>query len=339
MKQFTFIINQIFAVRNKLKNKTNISKMKQNIFKRTKHRLTIAGMNIMALAFISPLLAQPTVPPAGQDGPTKMPEVIVTGSQPAETRPGWLAEEQYVGAYGRPEWTTARRFPGTRVYLQQEPWGTGFEQWVRYRHFRDGTSQMRFQEEIEIGLPHRFQLDLYETWSVNQDRHTQQEEWSAEIRYALADWGKIPLNPTLYLEYSKHNHDPDAIEGKLLLGTDISTRWHWGLNLICEQELSRSRNTELAVSQGLSYTIVDGKLGAGVEMRYSHQKADGSPASNEFLIGPSVQWRITPRMHLDIAPMFGCTQDSPRVEAFLVFGIDFGTAKKGHYEPASVRSQ
>ena len=306
---------------------------------KTKSSLTFLRLSAMVFAIISPLLAQETVAPASRSALTQMPEVIVTGRQPAENRPGWLSEEQYVGAYGRPEWTTARRFPGTRVYLQQEPWGTGFEQWVRYRHFRDGTSQMRFQEEIEIGLPHRFQLDLYETWSVNQDRHTQQEEWSAEIRYALADWGKIPLNPTLYLEYSKHNHDPDAIEGKLLLGTDISTRWHWGLNLICEQELSRSRNTELAVSQGLSYTIVDGKLGAGVEMRYSHQKADGSPASNEFLIGPSVQWRITPRMHLDIAPMFGCTQDSPRVEAFLVFGIDFGTAKKGHYEPASVRSQ
>ena len=306
---------------------------------KTKSSRTFVGVSAMVFAIISPLLAQETVAPAGRSSLTQMPEVIVTGRQPAENRPGWLAEEQHVGAYGRPEWTTARRFPGTRVYLQQEPWGTGFEQWVRYRHFRDGTSKTRFQEEIEIGLPYRFQLDLYETWSVNQDGRTEQDGWSAEIRYALADWGKIPLNPTLYLEYSKHNHDPDAIEGKLLLGTDLSTRWHWGLNLVCEQELSRSQNTELAVSQGVSYTIIDGKLGAGVEMKYSHQKADGSPASNEFVIGPSVQWRITPRMHLDIAPMFGCTKDSPRVEAFLVFGIDFGTAKKGHYEPASMRSQ
>ena len=312
----------------------------KNVSMKTKNSLTIVGMNIMALAFISPLFGQEPVAPAGQSSPTKMPEVIVTGSQPAENRSGWLSEEQPIGAYGRPEWTTARRFPSTRVYLQQEPWGIGFEQWVRYRYFRDGTSQMRFQEEIEIGLPYRFQLDLYETWAVDQDRHTQQSEVSAEIRYALADWGRIPLNPTLYLEYSKHDHDPDAIEGKLLLGTDLSTRWHWGLNLICEQELSGSENTELAVSQGLSYTVIDGKLGAGLEMKYSHQKANGSPAANEFLIGPSVQWRITPRMHLDIAPMFGCTQDSPAVEAFLVFGIDFGTAKKkSHYEPASVRSQ
>ena len=83
-------------------------------------------------------------------------------------------------------------------------------------------------EEIEIGLPHRFQVDLYETWAVDQDRRVQQDEVSAEVRYALADWGKIPLNPTLYLEYEQHDHNPNTLEGKLLLDTDLSTRWHWG---------------------------------------------------------------------------------------------------------------
>ena len=290
--------------------------------------------------FAFPLLAQQTNAPLPRtSAAVKLPEVIVTGSQPAENRPGWLQEEQPVGAYGQPEWTTARRFPGTRIYLQQTPWNTGFEQWVRFQHFRDGTDYARFQEEFEIGLPHRFQIDLYETWGVNQDWRSQQDECSVEVRYALADWGKIPLNPTLYLEYSQHDHDPNALEGKLLLGTDLSPRWHWGLNLICEQQLGQPDNTELAVSQGISYSLLDDKLGAGVEMKYSHQKADGTPVENEFLIGPSVQWRITPRMHLDLAPMFGCTHDSPRVEAYLVFGFDFGSIKKEHYAPASIRGQ
>ena len=29
-----------------------------------------------------------------------------------------LTEENALGATGRPEWTSARRFPGTRVYIQ-----------------------------------------------------------------------------------------------------------------------------------------------------------------------------------------------------------------------------
>lgn len=271
--------------------------------------------------------------------PTKLPEMVVTGNQPAEARPGWLQEEQPVGAYQQPEWTTARRFPSTRVYLQQVPWGTGFEQWVRFRHFRDGTAQTRFQEEFEVGLPHRFQVDLYETWAVDQDRFTQQQEVSAEVRYALADWGKIPLNPTLYLEYAQHDHDPNTLEGKLLLGTDFSPRWHWGLNFACEQELSGSDNTELVASQGISYTLLDEKLGAGVEMEYYHEKANGSPGANAFLIGPSVQWHITPRLHLDLSPLVSATHSSgdvPEMEVFFVLGFDFCTGKKEHYEPASI---
>ena len=190
---------------------------------------------------------------------TKLPEVVVTGTAPTEAA-GSLQEEQPVGPYQQPEWTTERRFPSTRVYLQQMPWETGFEQWVRYRDFRDGTKETRFQEEFEIGLPYRFQVDLYETWAIDQDRSIYQDEYSAEVRYALADWGKIPLNPTLYLEYAEHSRDPNTLEGKILLGTDISPRWHWGLNLACEQELSGSDNTELAASQGLSYTAIDQRL-------------------------------------------------------------------------------
>jgi hypothetical protein len=244
-----------------------------------------------------------------------------------------------VGPYGQPEWTTQRRFPATRVYLQQMPWNTGFEQWVRFRDFRDGTAETRFQEEFEIGLPYRFQVDLYETWAINDDRHVSQDEFSAEIRWALADWGKIPLNPTLYFEYAQHQQSANTVEGKVLLGTDLSGRWHWGLNVICEQELSGRQNTEWGLSQGLSYTVLDQKLGVGAEMEFRHEKAIGTPAENAFLIGPSLQWRPTLRSHVDLAPLIGRTHDAPRVEVFLVIGLDFGTGakKEEHYAPTPLK--
>jgi hypothetical protein len=268
------------------------------------------------------------------NAPTALPETTVTGAvaPSLETSP--------VGPYGQPEWTTERRFPGTRVYLQQMPWNVGVEQWVRGRYFRDGTAETRFQEEVEIGLPHRFQLDLYETWAIDQDRRIDQDEASVELRYALADWGKIPLNPTLYLEYAEHNNSPNTLEGKLLLGSDIATNLHWGLNLACEQELYGARNTELAASQGFGYSVLDQKLNLGVEMEYYHEKSMGTSAQNWFLIGPSLQWRPTRSTHLDLAPLIGCTHDSPRVEAYLVFGYDFGIGtKKERYAPTSLRGQ
>lgn len=306
--------------------------MKKN---RIENRLTVPSVGLLLLAATSVAYSQETT----NSIPNRLPPIVVTGSQPAENRPGWLKEEQLVGPYEQPEWTTARRFPGTRVYLQQQPWNMGVEQWVRFQHFRDGTSYTRFQEEFEIGLPHRFQLDFYETWGINQDWWAQQSEWSAEVRYALADWGKIPLNPTLYLEYSQHDNEPNALEGKLLLGTDLTSRWHWGLNLAVEQQLGNPNNTEIAVSQGFSYTLIDEKLGVGVEMAYYHEKADDSGSQQQFLIGPSAQWRVTPRLHVDVAPLFGCTHDSPNIQAYLVIGFDLGSAKSERYAPASVRGQ
>ncbi len=311
---------------------------------KTKNPSLYFFLSSTSLMFAFPLFAQQTNAPLPQNGKSvKLPEIIVTGNQPTNNWPGGLKEEQPVGDYGQPAWTTARRFPGTRIYLQQTPWNVGVEQWVRFQHFRDNTDYTRFQEEVEVGLPHRFQVDFYETWGINQDWRSQQDECSVEVRYALADWGKIPLNPTLYLEYSQHDHDPNALEGKLLLGTDLTPRWHWGLNLACEQELGQPNNTELAASQGISYSLLDDKLGAGVEMEYYHEKATGSPGANVFLIGPSVQWHITSRMHLDLAPLFGVTHSSstdvPTMEAFLVLGYDFGTGHKEHYAPASLRGQ
>lgn len=298
-------------------------------------------LDLVSLIFVSTLFAGQTNAPVEQPKlQVKLPEVIVTGSQPTEARPGWLKEEQPVGPYNQPEWTTARRFAGTRVYLQKLPWEMGVEQWVRFRHYPDGSTQTRFQEEYEIGLPYRFQFDLYETWVIDQNRTVLQNEVSGELRYALADWGVIPLNPTLYLEYAQHSqNEPNTLEGKILLGTDLAPRWHWGANLICEQALSGSENTELAVSQGISYSLIDERFGAGIEMEYSHVSQE-SP-KNTFLIGPSFQWRPTAHWHVDLTPMFGCTHDAPEVEAYLVIGFDFGMSNgsEGHYEPTSLRGQ
>lgn len=246
-----------------------------------------------------------------------------------------------MGPYQAPEWTTARRFSTTRVYLQKAPWEVGVEQWWMGRFFRDSTALHRFQEEVEVGLPFRTQLDLYETWASDQSGHMRHKDFDAELRWAPADWGKIPLNPTLYGEWKFVDGGPDVFEIKLLLGEELAPRLHWGLNGAWEQETGGERGTELAVSQGLSYTLIDQHLGAGVEMVFRHEAANGSRSnpSMTFLIGPSVQWRPTSCSHLDIVPLIGTTHDSPSAEVYVVFGIDFGSASKtsDHYAPTSLR--
>jgi hypothetical protein len=274
--------------------------------------------------------------------PAKMSEVIVVGHEAEENRPGWLKEEQLVGSNEQPEWTTQRRFATTRIYVLS-PWQVEFEQWWKAKWPRDGKAEHLLQSEIGVGLPYRFQLDFYENLVKPGGDGFRHDGNQVELRWAFANWDVIPLNPTLYGEWKFNAHDPDAYELKLLLGEDFFSRWHWGFNVFFEQEVGGGRGSELGFAQGLSYTVVDEIFSLGLEMkleRASGPNLDGKP-STEFLLGPSAQWRPSKRTHLDFVPLIGTTGDSPRVEAYLIFGFDFGrgeSADRG-YNPASSRSR
>ena len=255
-----------------------------------------------------------------------------------------LAEDRAADETGRPEWTSHRRFGTTRIYIQKAPWEIGFEQWWRVRDNRDGTVQHKFQEEIEVGLPFRMQLDIYGDWFADGDSRAQYGETAFELRWALADWGKIPLNPALYAEYkvAADGEDPDVYEFKLLLGQQLAPRLHWGLNVAFEVEMAHDRTREWQVSQGLSYSVIDDVLGVGLEMKWVNESVQfgRGDAENKFLIGPSVQWRPTHNTHLDLVALWGTNRDAQNFEGFVIFGIDLGKIGGGesHYAPASVRS-
>lgn len=277
----------------------------------------------------------PPVGPGRQDK-TEPAKKYTEREQQVEVIAGAPHEEYPVGPYHQPEWTQHRRFPSTRVYVQQPPGGVEFEQWFEIRnpkkHGKD--NEVRIREELEFGLGHRLQLDLYliETWKGNDNQVNNTIEWraiSAEIRYALADWGEIFGNPTLYFEYLVFNDDENTIEPKLLLGGEIASGWHWGLNLVYERELGlhRDRTEEYKLSAGISYTLVDTYLSAGIAMEtaYEAEFSKGSPTgrSRELHVGPSIQFRPIPKAHFDLEPLFGLTGQSKRMKMFIVFGWDF----------------
>ena len=274
--------------------------------------------------------------------PSVVPEILIV--KPHLT----VGEERRIGETARPEWTGARRFSGTRVYIQKEPWEVGIEQWWRVRHKRDGSVEHRLQEEIEIGLPYRMQLDLYGNIEGDNTGAFHFDNLAVELRWALADWGVLWGNPTLYGEYkfADEHWNPDVYEFKLLLGDELAPRWHWGVNFVWEAQVGGEREHEFQVTSGLSYSVVDGKIGIGVETKYDRVTARGARGDDEniFLIGPSVQFRLTEHLHVDLNCLFGTNQDSPRQEGFLVIGYDFGKSgggsqtKPARYSPISTRS-
>ena len=43
-----------------------------------------------------------------------------------------------------------------------------------------------------------------------------------------------------------------------------------------------------------------------------------------FVIGPTMAWKPTSNTRFDLSPLFGCTEDSPRLQVFAVFSMLFG---------------
>ena len=87
----------------------------------------------------------------------------------------------------------------------------------------------------------------YQNWGIEEGDSFYKGS-SVELRYALANWNKIPLNPTLYGEWTFNDAAPDKWELKLLLGQTFGRRWNWAGNFTYEQETGGEREQEVSLS-------------------------------------------------------------------------------------------
>ncbi len=108
--------------------------------------------------------------------------------------------EELPSAYGAPPAFSRTRFaPITTAYVL--PPGSVLAATIYDGDvFRHGIPANSFTQEIEVGLPYRFGVAM-EVELEHYNGITQGRSVSLEARYALADWNKIPLNPTLFAEY------------------------------------------------------------------------------------------------------------------------------------------
>jgi hypothetical protein len=162
---------------------------------------------------------------------------------------------------------------------------------------------------VAIGLGHRLQLDLYARTEQNGTDSMFLESERLELRWALADWGKLWGNPTLYVEWIRQTEGPMKGELKLLLGDAFSERLYWGLNLFWERELwGTNQGHEYGLTGGLSYSLLDNRLAVGGEVRVEvvdNRQSRPAPLEVEFLAGPSVSFRPVPQAHLLLVAFVG----------------------------------
>jgi hypothetical protein len=228
-------------------------------------------------------------------------------------------------------------------------------------------------QEIELGLPCRFGVAVENTIENFRGR-TQERTFSIEGRYALADWNKIPLNPTVFVEYKfgighilhdegppeqmpkgeaeEFLHEnkplPDAFEVRLLLAQDFGERVEWAANFFFEQEIGGDRGREVGFAQSIMFPIClpYERLKVGAEMQFTSFtdagiREAGETPSYRVVVGPTIAWKPSKNTRLDISPLFGVTDDAPRASVFVVFSMLFGPGgeRPEAEAPASTRNR
>jgi len=271
--------------------------------------------------------------------------------------------EEVPSAYGAPPGFSRSRFSNAVNAYVLPPWAFFFGELFEGTGFRHGPPDYLFTQELEMGLPYRFNVaaeSQFERFNGGGGAQTV----SLEARWALADWNKIPLNPTVFAEYKfgvgtiRHEEVPpppgggeeeesgppkvpDAYEVRLLLAQDFFERVEWAMNWFFEKENTGDRGREWGFSQAAMTPILlpNERLKVGIEMEYRNltvKDTRGNPV-NSFTIGPTVAWKPTNSTRVDISPLFGCTQNSPVADVFVAFSWLFGGERAEAEAPVSTR--
>ncbi len=276
--------------------------------------------------------------------------------------------EEVPSAYGAPPALSRSRFSNLVNAYVLPPYAVYAGLIYQGDALRFNRPDHSFTEEVELGLPYRFGVAVENQIETFRGT-TQERSFSIEGRYALADWDKIPLNPTLFVEYkfgigdilhdegppepagkgealdflNEHNPLPDAVEVRLLLAETFG-EVEWALNGFFEQETSGDRGREYGFAQSAMVPIIlpRERLKVGVEMLLTTftDKGIRDDPSYRFIIGPSIAWKPSKNTRFDVSPLFGATDDSPRASVFAVFSYVFGGSEGTEAEaPTSTRNR
>src|SRR5437667_2072197 len=190
------------------------------------------------------------------------------------------AQEGVPSAYGAPPVFSRSRFSNAVNAYVLPPWAFFFGELFEGQGFRHGPPDYLFTQEIEMGLPYRFNVaaeSQFERFNGGGGAQTV----SLEARWALADWNKIPLNPTLFAEYKfgvgtiRHEERPpppgggeeeeeeggppkvpDAYEVRLLLAQEFAGRFEWAMNWFFEKENTGGRGRECGFTQAVMTPVL-----------------------------------------------------------------------------------
>src|SRR5262249_51709788 len=270
--------------------------------------------------------------------------IWIANAQEIENRQVVVQAEEFPSAYGPPPDLSHGRISTLTKSYVLSPFSFELEAGYQGVGFRHGLPTQVFRQEIEMGLPARFTVGIQ-----NQVEHfaeeTRERSFTLEARYALADWNKIPLNPTVSAEYwfGLDNLLPDSGELALLISHDFPHLIELAMNIFVEREFGGRESTSAGFAQSVEVPVLlpEEKLEVGLEMQYRSggETIEPDRTIKGLVIGPTLAWRPTKSVRFDLSPLFGCSDHAPAVQFFTVFSFSFGGTAEAEAEmPASAHS-
>src|SRR5213592_988505 len=209
-------------------------------------------------------------------------------------------------AYGAPPDLSHGRISTLTKSYVLSPFSFELEAGYDWAIFRHGLLTELFRQEIEMGLPARFTVGMQ-----NEIEHfagdTRDRSFTLEARYALANWNKLPLNPTISAEYrfGLSNGLQDSGELALLFSHDFPHLIEWAMNIFVDREFGGRQSTNAGFAQSVEIPLLlpEEKLEAGIEMQYQSggERIGGRASTKGLAIGPTLAWRPTQNVRFDVS--------------------------------------
>ena len=253
--------------------------------------------------------------------------------------------EELPTAYGAPPDLSHGRISTLTKSYVLSPFSFELEGGYEGAIFQHGLPAQLFRQELEMGLPARFTVGIQN--QIEQfGGNTRDRSFTLEARYALVNWNKLPLNPTISAEYrfGLSNGFEDSAELALLISHDFPHLIEWAMNIFVDREFGGRQSTSAGFAQSVEVPLLlpEEKLEAGIEMQYQSggERIGGRGSTKGLVVGPTLAWRPTKSVRFDVSPLIGCSDHTPAVQVFAVFSFSFGGPATGDTEtPASARGR
>lgn len=182
------------------------------------------------------------------------------------------------------------------------------------------SNKWEYRIELEHGLTPKWDLSIYQIFAQIEDEGLKWDAFQIRTRYRLAEPGRFPLDPLLYLEYNRKTDLklPNKAELKLILSRDFD-RLNLALNPVYEISWApgapgHEAGIDIGVSAELSY-----RFSVGVESVNRIAFADEQSETASYF-GPTISF-VSGEVYYSIGYVCGLTDHSDDARVRFLLGV------------------